>query len=78
MQQITGNNADKEKKEELSEYYTIVAHISNGLEYLEGDIPQSSAIQDARFAQVLDLLSDLTEKYHDLMVQNLDLSKDDQ
>ena len=71
MEQISGNGRE-EQKEELSEYYDIVAHINNGVEYLEGDRSKNSAIQDARFARVLDLLSDLTEKYHDVMVNNMD------
>ena len=71
MEQISGNGRE-EQKEELSEYYEIVAHINNGVEYLEGDRSKNSAIQDARFARVLDLLSDLTEKYHDVMVENMD------
>ena len=72
MQQIAGDKNNDENREELYGYYEIIGHIENGLRYLEDDKSKNSTIQDVRFARVLDLLSDLTEKYHDVMVNNMD------
>ena len=69
IEQIASDKAKSEEREELYGYYEIVGHIESGLRYLEDDKSKNSAIQDARFARVLDLLSDLTEKYHYVMVK---------
>ena len=59
------------------EFCEIVNHIEKGLYNIENCRKNMTMLADARFARVLDLLSDLSESNHDLLVSNLMSAFDD-